>query len=81
MRIRKSCCKIKSLSVDFGFEPYFEGFLMSVHTDSSPSEEDGTSESDDEMQTCSLNPLAAVGRWPTELVYLPWMVGKSACAI
>ena len=46
--------KIKSLSVelfaDFESEFYFEGFPMSVHAESSPSEKNNTSE----KQTCSL---------------------------
>ena len=35
-----------------GYEPYFEGFSTSKHAKSSPSEEDSTSKSDDELQMC-----------------------------
>ena len=54
--------KIRSLSVElfvnFGSKPYFEGFPMITHAESSPSEEDSATGSDYEMQMCSLNPLA-----------------------
>ena len=47
------------LFADFESKPYFEGFPMSAHAESSSSKEDSTSELNDEMRMCSVNPLDA----------------------